>query len=461
MIKHLGEPSFDGLIEALSSSAPSVALRVNPAKGLHPAHGSRLVPWCPAGVTLDSRPDFTFDPLMHQGAYYVQDASSMFISHVLRHIAADPQPRLYLDACAAPGGKTTAAADALPNGSLVVANEFVPQRAAILAENVAKWGNPLIAVTSGDTARFTTLTDTFDIIAADVPCSGEGMMRKDPEAMQQWSPELVARCAATQRQIIDNLWPALKPGGYLIYSTCTFNTTENEDQLRYMARTYGAVPVDIPTDTRAWHIVRGIATDMPCYRFIPGVVEGEGLFMAVMRKPLGDSDSGTCRSHKPSGDKKSGKRSRQSPKDTVPQHLRSWVETPTPLTWHLSAQGNVIATLHPSVAPDGFPFLPTLQVATMRGRDAIPSQQLALSTILADDAFPSVDIDTPQAISYLSAQAITLPDDTPRGLVLLRHAGLPLGFVKNIGSRANNLYPRQWRILSSPPPQPSLPEFAR
>ncbi len=187
---------------------------------------------------------------------------------------------LLLDACAAPGGKTIAAIDALPPGSMAVANEYVPGRAAILAENLAKWGSPAKMVTRGDTARFRKLPGTFDIVMADVPCSGEGMFRKDPEAVRQWTPALVEECAARQREIVANLWETLREGGIFIYSTCTFNRTENEDMLAWLLAEYPDgihIPLDIPD---GW----GPVTTDGCTHFVPGRVRGEGLTIFMVSK---------------------------------------------------------------------------------------------------------------------------------------------------------------------------------
>ena len=180
---------WEKLAAAITSSEPSVSVRVNEARGVGVPQGSRRVPWCGQGFYLADRPTFTFDPGWHAGQYYVQDASSMFIAHVVSHFVHEPVR--YLDLCAAPGGKTTAAMQALPQGSLVVANEIVPPRARVLADNVIRWGNPRCVVTSNAPAHLGRFNDFFDVIATDVPCSGEGMMRKDDEAVGQWSPTLV------------------------------------------------------------------------------------------------------------------------------------------------------------------------------------------------------------------------------------------------------------------------------
>ncbi len=282
----LGVAALDALPQSLAAE-PSVSVRYNSRKGASVPEGCDPVAWCPTGCYLAERPAFTLDPAMHQGLYYVQDASSMFIHHVIDHLTASGEPVRYLDACAAPGGKTTAALDVLPAGSLAVANEYVAARASMLRENLAKWGVPCV-VRQGDTSRFAADGAVFDIIAADVPCSGEGMMRKDAKAVEQWTPALVAECAARQRQIVDNLWLALAPGGYMIYSTCTFNRTENEEMVQYMIDRYGAEPVEIPVDP-SWSIIPAIGNDFPAYRFIPGAIRGEGLFMAGPQAIVGRS----------------------------------------------------------------------------------------------------------------------------------------------------------------------------
>lgn len=205
------------LIDALGRE-PSVAVRLNAGKtgAGKSVVGGRRVGWNDAGFHLSERPAFTFDPALHQGLYYVQDASSMFVGHVVGELTRNAAgPLTVLDACAAPGGKTTAVIDALPEGSVVVANEFVAKRAAVLRENLAKWGYPYVVVTQGDTSRFSQMEGVFDIVVADVPCSGEGMMRKDEDAVGQWSDGLVEQCSRLQHEILGNLWGALRPGDTL------------------------------------------------------------------------------------------------------------------------------------------------------------------------------------------------------------------------------------------------------
>lgn len=447
LIESYRAPLLAGLGEALSTP-PQVSVRVNPLKTAVVAAAADRVPWCPEGFYLPERPRFTFSPELHQGLYYVQDASSMFIGHVLRTLVGSDRPVRYLDACAAPGGKTTAACSALHPDSVITANEFVPARAAVLRENVAKWGSPFVTVTSGPVSRFTPFEGYFDVIAADVPCSGEGMMRKDAEAVAQWSPELVEQCAARQRDILSALWPALTPGGLLIYSTCTFNRTENEDMLHWLAREFGAESVEVPGTDPSWGIGAGIDTPMACYRFVPGRVRGEGLFMGVVRKPLADAGPAGKRKEKPAKGGKMPAEARRVLDMLLPRYAEGAA---------VSMEGSDVVVT-PAVMPGTNPALtPRLVAATLKGRDLIPSQRLALSAMYRRGAVPEAEVSAEEAIAYLSGNPVAVPD-APKGVVLLLYRGHPLGFVKNLGSRANNLYPKPWRILTAgAPEEPPLP----
>lgn len=241
----LSAGEYEKLAAALGGEQP-VSIRLNEDK--LPESSFRLfrssfkqVPWSATGYYLDKRLTFTFDPLFHAGCYYVQEASSMFVEQALRQYAAE-RPVVMLDLCAAPGGKSTHARSMLPAGSLLVANEVIRNRSQILAENLTKWGHPDVVVTNNDPADFSPLTDFFDVILADVPCSGEGMFRKDPVAVSEWSPENVEICWQRQRRIISDIWPCLKPGGILIYSTCTYNTKEDEENVRWLRDEFGQRP---------------------------------------------------------------------------------------------------------------------------------------------------------------------------------------------------------------------------
>lgn len=423
---------FDCLTDALCNE-PEVSVRFNKAKAISPLRGDDIVPWCGYGRYLAGRVQFTFDPALHQGIYYVQDASSMVYSYIVGRLTEGKDAVRYLDACAAPGGKTTAAIDALPAGSLVVANEYVPLRAEILRENLVKWGSEGIIVSKGDTRKFRGLNDEFDIIAADVPCSGEGMFRKDAEAVAQWTPALVDECAARQKEIVDNLWEALRPGGYFIYSTCTFNRKENEEMVKWMLSEYDVELVD-PVFPPEW----GIVEREGCHHFLPGRIRGEGLTVAVLRKK-GEYHP---RIAKPVKDAKP---------NPAAQQCRGYIQSADKFVW--SVDGDRIVAFPAS--HDISRIMKTLdvihagvEVARVKGRDLLPTQSLAMSRVLNREAFSLYEVDYMSAISYLRREAVTL-QDAPTGYVLLTYKDTPLGFVKNLGRRANNLYPQQWRILSS------------
>ena len=453
MISTMELPALQALPKALDTPA-TTAVRVNALKGMCLPEGADVVAWCRTGCYLSSRPAFTLDPAMHQGLYYVQEASSMIqylaVSHAGALIAAGgvTRPLTMLDACAAPGGKTTCAIEALPQGSVMVANELDPRRADVLVENIVKHGSPGVIVTRGNATAFEAAGPMFDIIAVDAPCSGEGMMRKEPVARQQWSPGLVEQCAAVQRDITQSLWHALRPGGYMIYSTCTFNRSEDEAVVEKLVAELGAEPVAIPVD-EAWSIAPGVPpTQLPCLRFIPGYTRGEGLFMALLHKP-GQLPAET----QTAGPRRAKGRQRQAAPaiPAMPEWLAGdqWVWTSDTQRQQLYAAppavesvaqelGRVTSVIHKGVA-----------AATLKGPKAVPAQGLAMSTALAPGAFSTCEVDRPTALAYLRREAVTLSEDAPRGYVLLTHGGHPLGFVNNLGNRSNNLYPPQWRIRTT------------
>ena len=359
----------------------------------------------------------------------------MFIAHVIRHFVQEPVR--YLDLCAAPGGKTTAAMQALPENSLTVANEIVPLRARVLADNVIRWGNPRCVVTSNAPTQVGKLTRFFDVIAADVPCSGEGMMRKDDEAVSQWSPTLVEQCALRQREILTHVWPALRPGGLLIYSTCTYNRQENEEMADFIVNELGATSLEVPVEP-SWNIHPAIGSDTHGYRFMPHRVDGEGLFMAIFRKD-GDAPRQDFRI-KAKNTKKAdeiGKNWLNLPNDyEIGQQGDLYIAVPMELRSEVTALRASLNVLHAGV-----------ELATVMGRKTVPHHALAMSTARAAGAFPVCEVDYPTALRYLRGESITV--DGPRGYVLIAHEGAVLGFANNLGNRANNLYPKSQRILST------------
>lgn len=372
----------------------STAIRLNPAKGCAGPEGTP-VPWSPHGRILPSRPIFTLDPLLHAGCYYVQDSSAMYVGHVFRKaLAALKAPGLrVLDLCAAPGGKTTDLAaslrEALGEDFLLVSNEVMRDRARILSDNVAIWGDPNVMVTSVDPAAFAQFAGAFDIIVADVPCSGEGMFRKDPRAVQEWSEQNVQLCAARQKRILADVWPALRPGGVLVYSTCTYEDAENDDNLEWAAGELGGEIIP-PMDefpeygvrlTRRGNLLRA------------GEVPGEGQWVGALVK---SPDAGLRPARKPDFSR-----------------LR-------PLRFGIPA-------------------------GTEKGGKLIPDPDYALSLGYRGE-FPQIELSRSQALEYLHHDPLRFPD-APRGFCTVTFEGHPLGFVNNLGTRCNTLHPLSRRIL--------------
>lgn len=406
----MGEQLYTELLKGLSEDVP-VSIRVNPFKC--PEHFSiplkdDCVPWCQYGYYLKHRPNFTFDPLFHAGLYYVQEASSMFHEHVIQqliHEIGNDDLRV-LDLCAAPGGKSIAIRSILPDNCLLYSNEPIRARAQVLMENMLKWGHPNVVVTNNYARDYQRANMRFDIIVADVPCSGEGMFRKDANAIGEWSLQNVEKCWRLQREIIADIWPCLKPGGYLVYSTCTFNAHENEENVNWIVEQLGADFVNVHTKEE-WNITGSLIDQHPMYRFIPGKTRGEGLFVAVLKKHEDDAPN---------------------------VHARE-------------------AMLR---------IMTDEQLVPPNKKKDIPNHSKALSIRLQRNEYPNVDIDYQQAISYLRKEAIVLPSETPRGIVLLTYQHAPIGFAKNIGNRANNLYPMEWRIKSTHIPEhETILEFAQ
>lgn len=405
-----GEERYNIFFKGLQQSS-SVSIRLNPFKTSETTQiANRYEPipiaWCKEGFYLNVRPNFTFDPLFHAGAYYVQEASSMFLSHVLRHLVR--KPVALLDLCAAPGGKTTCARTAIKEGSIVFSNEPINKRAQILAENVQKFGHSDVVVTNNYPRDYKKSKLEFDVIVADVPCSGEGMFRKDPQAISEWSEQNVTNCWQLQRSIIADIWENLKPGGLLIYSTCTFNAHENEENVAWILNEYDAQLLEVPTE-KTWNITGSLINNplgedkpFPVYRFIPGFTQGEGLFMAIIKK------GGTSINLEPNAEK-------------------------------LVAEANKKLKIMAHGVKQGI----------IKGKKIIPDHSLALAINGDRSSYPNVEIDYETAIKYLRHEAIMLSAVVPKGIVTLTYRGHAIGFANNLGNRANNLYPQEWRIKSS------------
>lgn len=436
------------VISALEDTEPVVSARTNKLKNIAPAAGLEPVPWLPdRGFYTDIRPLFAADPAWHQGLYYVQDASSMIMTEAVRRAVEilPDGPVRYLDACAAPGGKTIAAIEALPAGSAVLANEFDRKRAGALLENLAKNGVPTVAVSNIDGAVLGKLGPAFDIVAVDAPCSGEGMMRKEPEAIRQWTRGFVESCAALQRDILAGVWNALRPGGVLIYSTCTFNRQENEENVRFIVETLGAESVDLGLDTYPG-VLSGFDTPFHCYRLMPGFVRGEGLFIAALRKTDGEGNriprmKGTFSKAAPIALKAAGTWLRESENYTIfADGADAFAAVPAT---QAAFMAYLAASLH--LLRCGLPL------GRIKGKDAVPAWELSFSTAFRNDSMPQLPLDYSAAMTYLHGDSLSyIPDSLPKGFATSTFGGVPLGFIKNIGRRANNLYPEALRLRMNP-----------
>lgn len=373
----MGEERFDSYLKAFETDAP-VSIRLNPEKAKELTADGERVPWCRNAYYLPQRPNFTYDPLLHAGCYYVQEAGSMFLDTVMQQWVSDA-PVVMIDFCAAPGGKSLLARTALAAGSVLFSNEPMRNRANILAENVEKWGYADHFVTNNFPRDYRRAKMIADVVLCDVPCSGEGMFRKDEATIREWSMQNVEKCARLQREIVADAWSCLADGGLFIYSTCTFNTHEDEENIQWMMDELGAEVLPVKVDA-AWKITGSLLDgfSQPVYRFIPGISKGEGLFLCVLRKG------------------------------------GAW------------QQGHSLKSLRKSQQNLNIIYCPKAQPDMVK-----------------------VEVNYQQAMAYLRHEAITLAADVPRGMVGICFEGHLLGLAKNIGNRANNLYPKEWKIRTT------------
>jgi len=421
---------FQDLKNALEENAPT-SIRMNTKMNYNPSN--EKVPWCESGYYLKKRPLFTADPLFHAGVYYVQEASSMFLYQAVKQHFADAET--VLDLCAAPGGKSTLLTQALPGSCILVSNEIVRSRAYILAENLLKWGNPNIIVTNNEPKDFAALTGLFDAIVIDAPCSGEGMFRKDEGAILEWSEHNVNLCSARQRDIISSSWDSLKTDGILVYSTCTFNREENEENVKWICEELGADLLKI--DLKDNHDIT--VTDFG-YRFYPHKTRGEGLFLTVLRK----------NSKIPSNKKKN--REEKKNKNFVTKSNVSTFSLIDSERWIILPEENQIKGYDKDRLND-FIFIKKhlkcmhsgLLLGEIKGTDFIPSSSIAFSKILDKENVEKYEVDYKTAITFLKKEAIFLPESS-KGYILICYKNQALGWVKNLGNRTNNLYQNEWRI---------------
>jgi 16S rRNA C967 or C1407 C5-methylase (RsmB/RsmF family)/NOL1/NOP2/fmu family ribosome biogenesis protein len=432
---HLGAQWND--FEKAHHLTPPVSIRLNPQKAHHAYEGSPI-PWTTHGRYLDQRPSFTLDPSFHGGKYYVQEASSMFLEQAFRQHIPKNESLMVLDLCSAPGGKSTHLLSMMSGQGLLVSNEVIQSRATIVSENIKKWGHCNVVVTNNDPKDFERLEGFFDVIVVDAPCSGEGLFRKDPSALEEWSEDVVALCSKRQRRILRDVWPALKAGGMLIYSTCTYNAEENEGNLKWLKDEYplDSLPIEINPD---WGIQKIETESAIGYRCFPHQVKGEGFFLSAIRKLDGPPQK-TFRS----------KVKLQVPPKNISGALHDWVLKPQEKYFLLHSDR--VQFFPAERIPEVQTIVNNLRVifagtaaVTIKHDKLIPDHSLALSMDCNQNFFNSISLDQNSALQYLRKEGLPFSSDK-KGFALVTFENLGLGWVNVLDNRINNLYPSEWRI---------------
>lgn len=444
MLELLGHAEFEQFKKAINKPSRT-SIRSNSAKTFSISWPKSPIPWTRNGFFLEERPSFTLDPAIHAGAYYVQEASSMFIEHILNTV--EIPKGIYLDLAAAPGGKSTLLSGYLGDEGMLVANEVIQPRAQILKENIIKWGLGNAIVTNNDPEHFEPLEGFFDLVLVDAPCSGEGMFRKDPQAREEWSIDNVQLCSARQKRIMDQAGALVKARGYLVYSTCTFNEKENEDMIRFLTEEFSYNPVRIPLD-KEWNIRETeVQTDegktFYGYRFFPHLVQGEGFFITVLQR----SEEAYIQEPK-------------RIKDFKHPYLKEvFNRESSVLDEELGFDGTgkyyTLNDSHFRISKDWNLYFQKIshhlslkyfgvEIGKKQKNDWIPTHEWALS-ILPKKGFLSYELTEAESIEFLRKNDFEIPD-LPIGWVLITYNNLPLGWIKNLGNRVNNYYPKEWRI---------------
>ena len=416
------------------------SIRLNGFKPSEAFINAETIPWCNYGRYLAERPSFTADPLFHAGCYYVQEASSMFLEQVLKSSVDLLEDLRVLDLCAAPGGKSTLLNSLVTNNSLLLSNEIIKTRVPVLVDNLIKWGSSNTFVSNNDPRDFKRLGAYFDAIIVDAPCSGSGMFRKDPAAINEWSESAVLLCSQRQQRILADIYPALKQNGTLIYSTCSYSKQENEDISDWLCDTFGLVSVQVPLE-KDWGIEETLSDTHKCYgyRFYPHRVKGEGFFIACFRKTEAENEAQIRRAKEVKANQKSE------------EIINKWLK---------ASEGISILNLHDELFAINKKHEADLQylqlslylkksgirIGKVMGKDLVPNHELALSLILNDE-IPRVNLTREQAISYLKRDELKLETEQ-RGWALMCYEGHSLGWAKFLDNRMNNYLPKEIRITN-------------
>ncbi|MBC7389659.1 MAG: hypothetical protein H7329_10640 [Opitutaceae bacterium] len=435
----LGE-DYHAFIRSLDSDAP-VSIRHNQFK-FNPFKDGNPVPWCKEALYLPSRPEFSKDPFWHAGCYYVQESASMFIGNIVQQLITEIENPIVLDSCAAPGGKSTHLSSVLHENGLLVSNEVIKTRAHILQENCTKWGLNNVVITNNDPSHFSKVKSFFDILVVDAPCSGEGLFRKQPESVSEWSESAVEFCSNRQKRILEDLWPSLKPGGFLVYSTCTYNKPENEDNLRWLSKQYDVGSVEIKIEPE-WNIDFKKQANLSTFRFYPHKTNSEGLFVTVVQK-LEQSDYKNFTHLKNPYFHKINKEDFARLQEIIKSE-----------NIFLKQQPNGMVNLLPESFYEEIEFLATrlkviycgTPIAEVKGKDIIPMQGAANSIYLNQENFNQSDLDLDKAQKFLARQDFDC--DAEIGINLVTFNSVPLGWIKKMPNRINNYFPQEWRLRNN------------
>jgi 16S rRNA C967 or C1407 C5-methylase (RsmB/RsmF family)/NOL1/NOP2/fmu family ribosome biogenesis protein len=437
----LGE-EVDSFFSELETSSP-VSIRYNPKKDATLPIDLQKVPWASAAFYLNERPLFTADPLFHGGAYYVQEASSMFLEQALVQQCNLRENLRILDLCAAPGGKSTLIAGLMSSDSFLLSNEVIRSRAHILSENIQKWGNENVWVSNNDPSYLANVLPAFfDIIVVDAPCSGEGMFRKAVSSRDEWSEQSVNHCSLRQQRILHDIWGALRPGGILIYSTCTYNETENELNLAKFRETNDFESLKLKLD-QSWKITETEKNNIYGYRFYPHLTKGEGFFLSILKK------DGEKEASEPKIKKnlltKAGKEADFLKKFYSNSHFELFKrkELILAVSESLSYEAQLIESTLNIVSGGA-------QMAELNRKGFVPDPAAALWTGLNKDAFTVSELDLEEALKFLHLENLNPETTNPKeGWQLITYKGIGLGWIKKLTNRVNNYYPKEWRIRMS------------
>lgn len=445
-LEHVKGFDKEKFIAVHESGSQEVSVRLNNAKKAFPGSNQHLnidspVPWSSTGVYLKFRPSFTADPLFHAGAYYVQEASSMFLEEIIKQTCDLVQPLKVLDLCAAPGGKSTLIQSLISKESILVSNEVIKARVNILSENITKWGASNVVVTNNDPKDFQRIPAFFDLIVVDAPCSGSGLFRKDPEAITEWSIDNVMLCSQRQQRILSDVLPALKPGGVIIYSTCSYSIEEDEAILSWLTDSFSLSSLKIDISEYPNLVETDTAGGRYGYRFYPDKLRGEGFFIAAFKKPDTHVHQTEIKVKNNPVAVSKAEYSLLAPliKNDISLDFFKW-------------QDQIIG-INAGLLKDVFILQSALYLkkagvkigSFIRG-ELIPDHEMALSVFPSENV-PYINVDLETALQYLRRSDINI-STSAIGWVLIRYNQFALGWAKVLANRINNYYPREWRILN-------------